>query len=165
MKPLVPAEADLVAAVRSLVNSATARVLTWERSPVAWQVVSEVTGGLHRLSGTLDDGGVVEPWSLIVKVNHLPPDHEGGDDAQWRREEFAYTSGLLQPHDGFAIARCLAVTRPSASETWLWLEDVEDEHGELLSIERHALAAHHLGVFNGSHLVKPNEAPAWLIKG
>ncbi len=165
MKPFAPAKTDLDAAVRSLVNSAIARVLTREQSPVTWFLFFEVNGVLHRLNGTMEDAGVIKPWSLIVKVNHPPPDYEESDEAQWRREEFAYASGLLHPHDGFAIARCLAVTRPSAEETWLCLEDVEDEYGELLSIERHALAAHHLGVFNGSHLVKPDEAPAWLIKG
>lgn len=155
-------KADLEPAVRTLVGSPAARVLTWERSPVAWRVVSEVTGGLHRLSGTYEDGGTLKPWSLVLKINRRPPGESG---EAWRREELAYTSGILRPQGGFALARCLAVTRPSGDETWLWLEDVADEGGDLLGVARHALAARHLGIFNGVHPADADTAPPWLLQG
>lgn len=64
------------------------------------------------------------------------------------------------------MARCLAATRPSAAETWLWLEDVRDEGGALWEVDRHAAASRHLGVFNGSHrVVSRGEAPHWLLGG
>ncbi len=163
MTEFVPPAAALEEAVRVLTGSTTARIRSWRRSPVAWRVVSEITGGLHRLNGTLKTG---ESWSLVVKVNRRPPGHDNADEAEWRREEFAYTTGILRPRGGFAVARCLAVTRPSDQETWLWLEDVPDEGGALWEPEHHAAAARHLGVFNGSHvLASPAEAPAWLFRG
>lgn len=161
MSPFNPATADLEPPVRALVGSPDARVLTWKRTPVAWRVVSEVTGGLHRLSGTYEDGGLVKPWSLVLKVNRRPPGEVG---EAWRREELAYTSGILHPQKGFAVARLLAVTRPSEDEAWLWLEDVLDEGGDVLSVERHALAARHLGVFNGAHPLDPSSVPGWLLQ-
>jgi hypothetical protein len=166
MNEFTPPATALQDAVRALTGSATARVRSWRRSPVDWRVVSEVTGGLHRLSGTLEDGGDVKPWSLVVKVNHRPPGYDKADEAEGRREEFAYTTGILRPRGGFAIARCLAVTQPLDQETWLWLEDVPDEGGALWGPERHASAARHLGVFNGSHMLGSSaEAPAWLLRG
>lgn len=166
MNGFTPPTAALEDAVRALTGSATARVLSWQCSPVDWRVVSEVTGGLHRLSGTLEHDGDIKPWSLVVKVNHCPPEYDNADEAEWRREEFAYTSGILRPRDGFAMARCLAVTRPSDEETRLWLEDIRDQGGALWEPEHHAAAARHLGVFNGSHvLASLAEAPAWLVRG
>lgn len=160
-----PSEPELREAVRALTGSATARVLSWQRSPVDWRVVSEVTGGLHRLSGTLEDGGTLQPWSLVVKVNRRPPGDGKTDEAAWRREELSYTSGILRPRGGFAMARCLAVTRLSAEETWLWLEDVRDEGGALWSLNRHTAAARHLGLLNGTHRVVPGRALDWLFGG
>jgi hypothetical protein len=77
----------LVAAVRALVGNDAAQVLGWQRTAVTWRVVSEVTGSLHRLSGTWTDGtsgAEVKPWLLIIKANRRPPALPVAAEAEWR---------------------------------------------------------------------------------
>lgn len=101
--------------------------------------------------------------ALIIKADRCPSTLPVAAEARWRREEWAYTSGLLHPRDGFALARLLGVSHPSDDETWLRLEDVPDEGGPLWELERHTAAARYLEVFNGSHLVQPLKAPPWFF--
>jgi hypothetical protein len=108
-----PPTVDVEAAVRSLLGAARVRLLAWQVEPVAWRVVSEVTGGLHRLRGTAELDGTYYPWSLIVKVGVHPSGPEDASAANGHREALAYTSGILAPKNGFATARLLAVTRPT----------------------------------------------------
>ena len=125
--------------------------------------VTPVTGGatqtaLWRISGTAQVDRTNErdfPWSIVLKC-------KSHDDARAGSvpEVEAYRSGLLDRigEEGFGLAapRCYRIElgpppSPGADpQTWLWLEDIGEAPDGPWSTERYALAAYHLGLFNGS---------------
>ncbi|MDP9245714.1 MAG: hypothetical protein M3O64_03595 [Chloroflexota bacterium] len=142
----------------------------WLTVPFSYQVTNALSAGIFRLSGTASDGS---DWSVILKV--LQPAYdvllarfpaesraELEDAYLWDREVRAYESGLFErlPH-GFAAPRALAIDRRSDG-SWLWLEDlgVGDARWD---IGRYALAARHLGRFNGAFPAGVFDA-AWLTR-
>lgn len=149
------ADGDVAVAVRALLGDSAVEVRSWRAEPVAWRVVSDVTDGLRRLRGTAMRADRPVSWSLIVKT--AKPARP--DDATWRREVQAYTSGLLRSLPEVRPARLLHVTRAAPHRIALWLEDVPDETPEVWPLERHALTARHLGLFNAAHAVEA--APSW----
>ena len=76
----------------------------------------------------------------------------------------AYWSGLLDDlPGGIAAPRCLGVDVSADGIVRLWLEDVAPENDAPWSLDRYALAARHLGQFNGAYLAGRSlpDAP-WL---
>lgn len=64
---------------------------------------------------------------------------------------------------GLAAPRCLGITEQVAEEFWLWLEDLGEEEEPAWPLERYALAARHLGEWNGAYLVqRPLPPQPWL---
>lgn len=153
---------DIVEAARQLTGEPKLRLLQVSAEPVAWRVVSEVTHGLRRLRGTSTNGLHTQSWSLILKTLQPDPAGDPVTGSDWEREALAYTSGLLHPVGGFRPARLLHLTRPAPDRIQLWLEDVPDDTPEVWPLGRHALAAHHLGEFNGAYPADPPQRPGWL---
>lgn len=65
--------------------------------------------------------------------------------------------------------RCFQVTEiqdeGTASEVWLWLEDIQDGVIDQWSIDDYRQAAFHLGHFNGQYLLKSGRLPLpWLCR-
>jgi hypothetical protein len=122
--------------------------------------------GLYRVAGAAWVGRASHPWALVLKVSTA----EGADPAAWDyppREALAYGSGLLEAlPGGLAAPRCLAVQTQTDGTTRLWLEAVVDAHPGPWPIDRYALAARHLGRFNGAYLAgMPLPDRPWLSRG
>lgn len=89
----------------------------------------------------------------------------------WQREILAYRSGLLADLPGHLVApRCYGVVEQPGDEWRVWLEDVKEDPTHW-TLARHALAARHLGEFNGAYLPGhansrplPTDSP-WLYHG
>ena len=97
--------------------------------------------------------GVAErPWSLVLKV--LGP-AAGPDDpthiGYWKREMLLYSSRLLDDLPaGLRAPRCYGCDEPMDSVVWIWLERVREDRERAWPLARWALAARHLGRFNGA---------------
>lgn len=79
----------------------------------------------------------------------------------------AYQSGLLANLPGSLSApRCYGIAEYPGEEFWIWLEDIQQPADEW-TLERHSLAARHLGQFNGAYLAgyPLPEAQPWLTWG
>jgi hypothetical protein len=141
------------------------------REPGEWRaarlsrVGPDGEGGVWRLAGG--------DWSLVLKVvvRHARADR-GGDLVDepghfffWRREPLAYASGMLDDLAGVRAPRCYGVEERPDGSYHLWLEDVADDAGGW-TIERYALAARHLGRFNGAYAAgRPLPEHRWLHTG
>jgi hypothetical protein len=122
---------------------------------------------VYRVAGQVDDQGMVRPWSLILKIVHVPTEQKESDPAglvYWQRELLAYQSGLLSHlPGGLAAPRCLGVMEQADQTRWLWLEEITDLYGAHWPLSLYPLAAQHLGRFNGAHLAgQPIPAEPWL---
>ena len=156
---------DTIAQVRAL-DQATVNVLArratgndtievnnWDARPLAHNVLIPITGGLYRVVGTGHDHDTMIEWSLILKVVLAAG---GSDDPThiyyWKREPFAYQSGLLSDlPGGLAAPRCFGVLdRPGAA--WIWLEEIIETGCEIWPFDRYGLAARHIGQFGGTYL-------------
>ena len=161
----------LTALVRRALGSQTAEAGEWRCHPLHGGL-GGASGGLCRVAGTARDGGGDAPWSLVLKVVRPPgPDGPAPPMATepratyyWRREPLAYESGLLGDlPGGLAAARCYGVDERPDGAVWLWLEELRDDAGRPWPLDRYALAARHLGRFNGAYLAgRPLPAHPWL---
>jgi hypothetical protein len=104
------------------------------------------------------------PWSLVLKWFRPV----GRDDptwlTYWRREILAYRSGLLEElPGGVAAPRCFGTTELPDGAVGLWLEEIVETQPGRWPLERFALAARHLGQFNG-HYLRTGDVPVqpWL---
>jgi hypothetical protein len=142
----------------------------WRSVAVSYQVTNALSAGVFRLSGTAGDGG---DWSAILKVlrpaydallGRFPAEarSELEDAYLWDREVRAYESGLFDHLPaGFAAPRVLAIDR-RPNGCWLWLDDL-GENDARWDLARYALAARHLGRFNGAFPAGTFDAP-WLTR-
>lgn len=127
----------------------------WETTPLSTQGRRHVV----RLSGTGHDGLAPRSWSLILKVIAAPeradaPDTDPHSWIYWEREYLLYAAGVPQSLTGALRApHCFGVSQPTPDRRWLWLEDLHDRHGRVWPLDAYALAARHLGAFNGAYLV------------
>jgi hypothetical protein len=119
-----------------------------------------VTGGIYRLEGTARAADEVLSWSLVLKIARNPAAVAGrwNDDphesSDWKREALLYRSGILDNlPPGIVAPRCYGVSEPTTDTAWIWQEDVVETGDARWSTERYALAARHLGAFNGAYLV------------
>jgi hypothetical protein len=149
--------------VRRAMQSSTVEVYDWSVYPIH---SGDGEGlGVYRFVGTGKDRGQPVGWSLILKAFGSPAEGgEEGDWNYWKREAMAYRSGLLDDLPGsMAAPRCLGVEELADGIVRLWLEDVAPANDELWPLDRYALAARHLGQFNGAYLVEHSlpDAP-WL---
>src|SRR5215213_1332887 len=147
-------------------------VMDWHVQPLLGGAANLVAGGLgvYRLSGSARDTDGMYPWTLIVKIASGSSATAGAspnDWNYWKREVLAYQSGLLRHLPGNLIApRCYGVPEHPNNECRIWLEDIH-EPASAWGLERHGVAARHLGQFNGAYLAGtalPVEQP-WMLRG
>jgi len=152
--------------VRGLLGDPTAVVAQeWACRPLGGGASEGL--GLYRVTGSARASGTTHPWALVCKVYEAT---DGANPKGWdypAREGLAYGSGLLEAlPGGLATPRCLAVEAQPDGTTRLWLEAVTDEYPGPWPIDRYALAARHLGRFNGAYLAgAPLPDQPWLSQG
>lgn len=156
--------------VQAAINCQELRISGWQRTTLSVQGRRTV----FRFTGTGYDGTMPRPWSLILKAIAAPdrddiPDVDMGHQYYWQRESLLYDAGILQtinrgvPHGGLRSPRCFGVMEPLPHIRWIWLEDLQDCYNGHWPLERYALAAYHLGIFNGRYLTgTPMPVAPWL---
>ena len=159
----------LVPLIRRALDRDAAELVSWEHRQIYGGLGAAVAlSTVHRLTGAARVGGETLPWPLILKVLARPAgsaDAAGRAVAGWNREVLTFRSGLLDDlPPGLAAPRCFAIEeRPEA--IWLWLEDVAETVGPRWPLARFALAARHLGQFNGRYLAgRPLPDQPWLSR-
>lgn len=161
-------EATIAAAVRRLLGRSDP-ITAWTIAPIGAPSLG-LSGGLFRVTGSLTDG---TSWSVVLKVlrpiaptflARFPEADRAllAEGYLWDREARLYDSGVLDDlPSGFSAARGLGSHRTDAM-CWLWFEDLGTDSGPW-DISRYALAARHLGRFNGAFLTtRPRPDDAWL---
>lgn len=160
--------AALVAIVRAACADQSLVLERWQVEPLAYANLSPDSRGLYRVAGTSRAADRSLNWSLVLKVLVAPPAARHDNPAQpfyWKREALAYASDLLPSgsmESGFGAARCWQIDERSERQIWLWLEDLSG--ADVWPIERYALAARHLGRYQGALLGEPPVQP-WLSRG
>ncbi|MGI8552959.1 MAG: hypothetical protein ACR2PL_19560 [Dehalococcoidia bacterium] len=105
------------------------------------------------LRGVARVGSAEQPWSVVLKV--LAPVGGQDDPAHidyWKRERLLYRSGLLEALPaGLRAPRCYGCNDWVDGSVWLWLEHVREDGEQPWPPARWALAARHLGQFNGAY--------------
>ena len=127
----------------------------WEAVPLKAFGALDVARSVFNIRGMARVGVAERPWSLVLKV--LGP-AAGPDDPThidyWKRELLLYSSGLLDDLPaGLCAPRCYGCDEPMDGVVWLWLEHVREDRDRAWPLARWALAARHLGRFNGAYLV------------
>ena len=148
--------------VRKSLDSDSFRVQEWHVSHPGAGVGNPVSLGIYRFEGSGQDQNERVSWSVILKVIQSPANlgqenlGEGADQTHWnfwQREPLIYGSGLLESLPGGLTApRCFGIVELPGNIVWLWLEDIIGSNAAVWSLDRFALAARHLGQFNGSYL-------------
>jgi hypothetical protein len=165
---LAGAAEQLQAAVRAALGEPQAALGNWDATPLHGGVNTLTEGGgLFALSGTARVGSLERPWSLVLKRCLPAP---GRDDpagiAYWKREPLLYGSGFLDDLPGLRAPRCYGCDQQPDGSIWLWLERVQEDGERRWPLGRWALAARHLGKFNGAYLAgRPLPPALWLGGG
>jgi hypothetical protein len=142
-----------------------AKIIDWKKERLYG---GSFNSEIHRFSGTAFDQGEVLPWSLILKIIRSP---DGQDDPSslnyWKREAFAYQSGLLdQIPDIICAPCCFGIVEQSGIEVWLWIEEIIDELRGSWQLDQFGNVAHHLGQFNSVGFGRQAQfTHPWLTKG
>ena len=146
--------------VRSALGESAALVGGWSAVPLRGGSGAGAQGGesgIYALAGTAHVGTTEHPWSAVLKV--LAPVPQRDDPAHiryWKREPLLYRSGLLGSLPaGFSAPRCYGCDELADGTVWLWLEQVREDGERTWPLSRWALAARHLGRFNGASLAQP----------
>jgi hypothetical protein len=107
---------------------------------------------LYRWSGRAAVDGVERDWSLILKAWVRDPKSDVPSQwNNWKREFLAYSSGILEDLPGIFAPR-LFDAADEDDVAYVWLEDVAPDGPSRWPTDRYALAALHLGRFNGAYL-------------
>ncbi|MGI9148943.1 MAG: hypothetical protein ACR2IK_20735 [Chloroflexota bacterium] len=159
----------LVELVRQVLGDDAADITVWDHCPIYTGLGAAIaSSGVFRLSGMAKVASGTIQWSLVLKVLYrpmTPTDTIARPVSGWDREVLTFRSELLDDlPPGLAAPRCFGIEeRPDS--TWLWLEDVADEVGPRWPLARFALAARHLGRFNGRYLDRrPLPDYPWLSR-
>jgi len=137
----------------------------WHAAPLHGGSGATAGGWLYLLRGVARVGAAEHPWRVVLKV--LAP-VAGQDDPThiryWKREMLLYRSGLLDALPaGLRAPRCYGCDEQADGTVWLWLEHVREDGERAWPPARWALAARHLGQFNGAYLAgRPLPHAPWL---
>ena len=142
-------------AVRAVLGEPGAVLGEWDAVPLKGGFGAlDVARSLFVLRGVARVGPAELLWSVVLKV--LAPVAGQDDPAHigyWKREMLLYQSGLLDDLPaGLRAPRCYVCDEPAVGIVWLWLEHVREDGERAWPPARWALAARHLGRFNGSYL-------------
>jgi Phosphotransferase enzyme family len=147
--------ATLLPLTQAATNCPNLQIDMWQTTLVSQQGRRRIV----RFAGTGQEQGAPRAWSLILKVIQAPEgrddhDEDMSDWAYWPRESLLYEIGIPQTLvGGLRAPRCFGVVHPAPNLRWIWLEDLHDRYGGTWPLERYALAASHLGAFNGAYLM------------
>ena len=150
--------------VRRVLGRPTVEVETWRFQPMA-DGLADLT--FRVLGEARDHSGQVVGWSLVLKLFPSPRLDARASDAPthwryWRREALAYESGLLTDlPPGLTAPRLYAVTEQEGL-LLLWLEEIVEARPGPWPLERHVLAASHLGRFNAAFAGAALPGQPWL---
>lgn len=103
------------------------------------------------------------PWSAVLKWTDSPATTPTAPIERARREALAYRSGFLDLTDGLRVPRAYEIVLAEDGLVALWLEDIRATGPEQWPLEMYATAAHTLGRFNGTFLVRPLPNHPWLV--
>jgi hypothetical protein len=107
---------------------------------------------LFRWSGRALVDGVEREWSLILKVWGRDSKTDAAEQwTYWKREFLAYSSGILDELPGISAPRLFGAT-DEGDVALVWLEEIAEKTQGRWPTDRYALAALHLGRFNGAYL-------------
>lgn len=155
--------------VRAVLGEPNAAPGAWEATPLLGGINAfSDARWLFLLHGAARVGATERPWRVVLK-GFAPV--AGRDDPAafdyWRREWLLYRSGLLDALPaGLRAPRCFGADARADGTDWLWLEQIEEEGKRAWPLARWALAARHLGRFNGNALADPSPpAYPWLGGG
>lgn len=152
--------------VRAALGASDATVVRWELAPLfEGSGTHAVNSSLYRLSGAARVGTVEQPWRLVLKV--VAPVAGQDDPAHMfygKREMLLYRSGALDTLPaGLGAPRCYGCDEQADTTVWLWLEHIREDGERAWPIAGWALAARHLGQFNGAFLDgRPLPRAPWL---
>lgn len=157
------------AVARAALDEPAALLSSWDIAPLrGGGGVRAGAGGLYVVSGVAQVGAAARPWRAVLRVVAPAP---GQDDpagsAYWQREPLLYRSGILTDVPaGLRAPRCFGCSEQPDGTVWLWLEYVEEDGCHTWPLARWALAARHLGQFNGAFLTgRPLPNAPWLPAG
>lgn len=152
--------------VRTALGVPAAALGAWEAVPLQGGAnAHNVARVLVLLRGVAHLGPDERPWRVILKG--FAPVAAQDDPSYidyWKREWLLYDSGLLAAlPTGLHAPRCYGCDELADGTVWLWLEHVREEGAQAWPIARWALAARHLGQFNGNALAgRPLPDAPWL---
>lgn len=150
---------------RAVVGQATARLGDWAVAPLQGAFGAQAGSRLlYLVSGRLQ-GDDAQPWSAVLKVVRPRADADDPHHINyWRRERLLYGSGLLDALPvGLRAPRCYRCDDLADGSLWLWLEHIQEASERPWPLARWALAARHLGQFNGAYLAgRPLPEVPWL---
>jgi hypothetical protein len=151
----------LLEVVRTALGKPDAVLGEWEAAPVH----KGASSSLYRLTGAARVGAAEYPWSVVLKVlEPMAGDHGPGHILYSQRELMLYRSGLLDDlPGGLRAPRCYGCDELEDGAVWLWLEHIREDGERAWPLARWALAARHLGQFNGCYLAgRPLPSDPWL---
>lgn len=127
-------------------------ILTWKYKEIHAGV--DLRSKVYRFSGEARILSDTHSWSLILKIwKPGKKDRHPNDWNYYRREAEIYKTGWLNNLPGNMTApRCFDVVDKPDGSVWLWLEDIQDIFGSKWPLSHYAIAARHLGQFNGAYL-------------
>jgi hypothetical protein len=165
----------LSSVVRQSLNRSNFQIQGWRTRNLDGKSGNPVNLGLYRFEGVGVDRGEWLDWSVILKVIQSPTNlgfmgYGEGDDPwhwnYWKRELMIYQSGWLDGlPEGITAPRCYEAQEIPGNIAGMWLEDVCDTYSGNWPLARYALAARHLGRFNGIYISR-RQLPTfpWLSK-
>jgi hypothetical protein len=165
----------LSSVVRRSLNRNNFQIQGWRTRNMDGKSGNPVSVGLYRFEGVGVDRGEWLDWSVILKVIQSPANlgysnyGEGNDPTHWnywKRELLIYQSSWLEGlPEGVTAPRCYEAQEIPGNIAGMWLEDVSDTYSGNWPLARYAMAARHLGRFNGIYISR-RQLPTfpWLSK-
>jgi hypothetical protein len=145
-------EKNVNGSLRKLFEASDVRPVRTQHAPLTWIGMNPTGRALYRWSGRAVFDGVERDWSLILKAWVRDPKTDSPSQWDyWKREFLAYSSGILDELPGVRAPRLFDAI-DEGDVAYVWLEDVVPEGQGRWSTDRYALAAEHLGRFNGAYL-------------
>lgn len=173
--PIKIARETLIPVVDRALGQPVDDVGPWTVEPIGYAALNPLSQGLYRIAGSARRGASTVPWSFVLKVLRAPGDADFAQVApeeretllealRWDREVDAYDSGLLTTLPaGLAAPRCFATERADGGAR-IWLESIIEDSA-VWDVPRYALAARHLGRFNGEYIAgRPIPEYPWLSR-
>lgn len=146
--------------IRRMAQRDDLEVDEWQVREVGGGIGNPVSLGVYRVEGAATGRDRVA-WSVILKLLQSPANagwtDMGEDDDPthwnyWKREILVYRSAFLDTlPPGLAAPQCYATVELPGDIAALWLEDLGVLPARRWSLEQYALAARHLGRFNGAY--------------